>query len=163
MKKKIVSRIATKEDLPEIHQLFQATIQYCCNQDYDEAQIAVWISSVENKSRWIKAIESQFFIVAKEGHHIVGFASLADVNYIDFIYVHEDHQRKGIASFLFDILQEEAKKQGQTTLWSHVSKTARPFFERKGFEVLQENYKDMRGVIIMNYWMRKCETASIQK
>jgi len=142
-------------DLNIILKLFQDTIQSICIKDYTKAQIAVWISSVEDEERWREAIEEQFFIVAEQSDKIIGFASLKDDNYIDFLYVHKDYQRKGIASLLFKTLQEEAKRQKQNTLWSHVSKTARPFFEGKEFEVIQENNKEVKGVELMNYWMRK--------
>lgn len=155
MNKHFCIRKATLADLTAILTLFQDTIQHICRRDYTAVQIAVWKSSAKNQERWKKAIEEQFFIVAEEDKEIVGFASLEKSNYVDFLYVHKDHQRKGIASFLFDTLQEEAEQQKQTILWSHVSKTARPFFERKGFEIIRKNYKEVKGVEIMNYWMKK--------
>ncbi|MEM8525299.1 MAG: GNAT family N-acetyltransferase [Bacteroidota bacterium] len=148
-------RKATLEDLVAILDLFRNTIRHTCQNDYTEVQIAVWISGIENQARWKRAIEEQFFIVAEQKNEIVGFASLENGNYIDFLYVHYNHQRKGIASLLLDAIQAEAEWQGKTIFWSHVSKTARPFFERKGFEVIRENYKMVEGVEIMNYCMKK--------
>ncbi len=68
------------------------------------------------------------------------------------MYVHKDFQGKGIASVLLDHLITRA---GNTEVSSDVSKTARPFFERKGFEVVKENHLEIDGVPISNFKMRK--------
>ena len=56
--------------------------------------------------------------------------------YFDFLYVHKDYQRQGIADNLYTEIQAKAIKQGTTLLTADVSITARPFFEKKGFKII---------------------------
>ncbi|WP_353723251.1 GNAT family N-acetyltransferase [Dyadobacter sp. 676] len=86
---------------------------------------------------------------------MAGFASLKGTDYIDFMYTHKDHLRKGVAQLMMAQLQEKAIQMGARCLTADVSKTARPFFEKLGFVILHENHNLIRGVWITNYKMRK--------
>ncbi len=148
-------RRAQLSDLQEIHTLFVETIRAICSQDYSGEQINAWTSSVENQDRWKRLILNQFSIVAEHEGKIVGLAALDDPEYLDFLYVHKDYQSQGIATLLFDELKLESLHKGKYKLISDVSITARPFFEVKGFEVVKENRKEVRGVELMNYRMKE--------
>ena len=143
---------ANLKDLNEILELFKNTIQISCAKDYHETQISVWISSIENKKRWIEKIKQQYFIVIKKQHKIVGFGSL-EKDYIDFLYVHHNFLRQGIASLIYQSLKTESKRLGFTSLLTQASKTAVPFFESKGFKTLKENKIIRKGVEITNFEM----------
>ncbi|WP_274474240.1 GNAT family N-acetyltransferase [Mangrovimonas aestuarii] len=155
MTNKIILRRATLNDMNELHELFVDTIKQTCKSDYGSEQIRVWTASVKNTSRWTQAISEQYFIVAEINGVIAGFGSLKDGNYIDFMYVHKDYQGKGVANCIYSDLESESKRFKTKTLTSDVSKTAQPFFEKKGFEVVLENINIRDGVEINNYLMRK--------
>ncbi|MCB9230877.1 MAG: GNAT family N-acetyltransferase [Bacteroidia bacterium] len=146
-------RPANLSDLDEIQTLFVETIRFTCKADYSPRQIQVWTSSVENRERWIEKLNRQYFLVAEKDQRIVGFASLENGNYLDLLYVHKDFQRQGIANLLFQKIQSKARQPGFEKITSDVSKTARPFFEAKGFRVVQENKFSLKGVEITNYHM----------
>lgn len=146
-------RQANIDDLEELQQLFVDTINSTCKDDYSKEQIEVWTSSIENREKWKNKILTQYFIVSELDCEIVGFGSLENGNYIDLIYVHKGHLRKGIANQIFNSLKKEAHKSGNKILTSDVSKTARPFFERNGFTVVEENEFELKGVQISNYRM----------
>ena len=142
-------------DLPELQELFAGTIREVCKSHYSSEQIAVWISTIENSQRWIDMLSHQFVLVALDGDKITGFCTLKGSNYIDFLYVHKDYQRQGIAHRLFRDIEEEAKKGRQTQLTSDVSKTARPFFEKMGFSVMAEQTVERQGIKLINFKMIK--------
>lgn len=142
-------------DLTELQKLFVDTITTICTADYGTEQIKAWTSSVKNKQRWQEIMTKQFVMVAQEESKIVGFATLNNGNYLDFLYVHKDHQRQGIAQRLFDTIEAKARQLKQCSLDSDVSKTAKPFFERNGFKILQEQTNIRQGVEIINYKMTK--------
>lgn len=146
-------RIADQNDLEEIQTLFVETIKSTCRNDYNKEQIEAWTSSVENKERWKAILKNQYFLLAVIDNKIVGYGSLENGNYLDFMYVHKDYLRQGIANILFEKLKNESIKLGFDKLTSDVSKTARPFFETKGFSVLKENRNVIKGVEIINYHM----------
>ena len=128
-------RTATPSDLPELLRLFEDTVRTVAARDYQPEQIAKWASSAQNPERWAAKMTEQVFWVTEETGEITGFISLATDGYIDFLYVHKDHQGKGLASRLLETVEAYAKRKGISQLYSDVSLTARPFFLRKGFVI----------------------------
>ena len=141
--------------LPEIHRLFVEIIYSVCANDYSQEQLQVWASGIRNRERWLDRLKHQFFLVAQLGKRIVGFASLANGDYVDVMYVHKDYQRQGIAHRLLAELEKESQKKGVIILKSDVSRTARPFFEREGYRVIREQTKIIDSVEISNFSMEK--------
>jgi putative acetyltransferase len=152
---KISIRLARMSDLAEIQKMFVDTISAICKDDYSSKQIKVWTSSIENTPLWTDKLTSQYFLVAELDNKIVGYCSLSNNDYLDLLYVHKDYQRQGIADQLFSEIEKEAIKKNGTVLHSDVSKTARPFFEKKGFQILKEQTNVRQGVEIINYKMAK--------
>ncbi|MFH7012174.1 GNAT family N-acetyltransferase [Flavobacterium sp. FlaQc-52] len=148
-------RKATLPDLKEMQELFVATIKSVCQKEYNEQQIEVWASGVNNTERWIEVIEKQFVLLALIENKIVGYGTLKDSNYIDFFYIHKDFQRQGIANNLLTRLELEAKKRSSKTITSDISITAKPFFEKKGFMVKAKQKNIKSGVELINYKMEK--------
>ncbi len=148
-------RTALEEDLKELQALFVDTVHEIAKTDYSQEQLKVWASGIQDKKRWLDKITNQYFLVAVKSEKIIGFASLENKDYLDLLYVHKDFQRKGIAYALYTALEKEAKRQGATFLASEVSKTAKVFFEKKGFTVVTEQTKVMGSVEISNYRMIK--------
>lgn len=155
MRNHFIVRKGQINDLTDLQKLFVDTITIICTSDYDKQQIEAWTSSVENKQRWNEIITKQFILVAEDQDKIVGFATLDNGNYFDFLYVHKDHQRQGIAHRLLDDIEAEARRLKQSVLTSDVSKTAKPFFEKKGFKTLEEQTNIRQGIEIINYKMIK--------
>lgn len=145
-------------DLAELQKLFLETITEICKADYNEDQIDAWISDTknnENKQRWINILTKQFVLVAQIKNDIIGFITLENGNYIDLLYVHKNHQRKGIANSLYANIENEARQMNQLFLTSDVSKTARPLFEKVGFELIKEQIVVRKNVELTNYKMKK--------
>jgi len=153
--KRILIRRANLNDLPEIQELFVETIETVCRIDYSPEQIAVWISSIENTKRWTDKLMKQYFLIAETDNKIIGFASLENNEYVDFMYIHKDFQRQGIADKLYSKLEARAIKHGTALLTSDVSITAAPFFMKKGFKIKAEQKNDIKGVEVINYKMTK--------
>ena len=152
---KIKLRHATIADLFEMKELYKRTIMEVCAAEYDVEQRAVWASSSEKTERWNALINDQYVLLAVKDNVIVGFGSLLNGNYLDFMYVHKDYQRQGIADLLLNALQAEAIRQKTTVITSDISKTARPFFEKKGYVVLAEQQNQRGDLVLINYKMEK--------
>jgi putative acetyltransferase len=140
------------KDLDEILELFENTIKNSSAKDYNDAQISVWTSSIEDKEKWIHKIKNQYFIVVKTKNRIIGFGSL-DKGYIDLLYVSSHFLRMGIASLVYQKLKIISEELGSKKLLTDASKTAVPFFESKGFTVIKENKIIRKGVEIINFEM----------
>lgn len=142
---------ATIADFPIIKELFYETITTVCTDDYSPEQIQLWSSSIKDEERWKEKIRTQYFIKVLSNDVVVGMGSLENGNYIDVIYVHKDHQRKGIAQFLLNHLIQTAKENNYGSIHSDVSFTAWPFFEKNGFQKSKMNRIIKDGVEINNY------------
>jgi len=153
--KELAFRSGKESDLPLLKELFYETITSVCAKDYTAEQIKVWSSSIEKEERWLGIVRDQYMLLAEKDGEIVGFITLENSNYVDFIYVHKEYQGQKIAQQLYQKVEEEAKREGTTILSSDVSITARPFFERMGFEVLKEQRNERKGVALNNYKMSK--------
>lgn len=134
--------------------MFVDTIRNICKKDYNSEQIDVWTSGIENGQRWQDIMTKQFVLIAQDNVNITGFCTL-DNNCIDLLYVHKDYQRHGIAHRLYTDIEKEAKQQGYLELTADVCKTAKPFFEKAGFKVLNEQKVNVKGVELTNFKMTK--------
>ncbi|MCU0353036.1 MAG: GNAT family N-acetyltransferase [Cytophagales bacterium] len=146
---------AQPDELKELQDLFVNTVSTVCTKDYTPEQIQAWLSGVDNHSRWVSIVTEQYAVAIKEQSQIIGFASLTDDSELDMLYVHKDHQNRGIAWTLYTEIEQEARRRGQSVIFSNVSQTARPFFEKMGFHVLHEQTVEIQGVTLGNYRMRK--------
>lgn len=151
----MILRKAILTDLEEMQNLYVATIQSVCQNDYNPEQIEAWTYSVKNTDRWIDVIEKQFVLLAIIENQIVGFGTLKDGNYIDFFYIHKSFQRQGIADKILNELELEARKHNAKIITSDISITAKPYFEKKGFAVKTEQRNIRLNVELINYKMEK--------
>ena len=150
-------RTATSEDLQQIRKLYHDTVIAVNSKDYSEEQIKVWSDSglTESGNTFSKKITEQNFYVAENANTIVGFSSVTDDGYLDYMYVHKDHQRKGIAKALLEKIEMKADELKLNIVTSDVSITARPFFEKHGFVKTGEKKDLYRCVEFINNIMVK--------
>lgn len=148
-------RQAFSDDLPAILDLFERTVKNINIKHYTTAQVSVWVQATQNQAGWQKRIEEQYFLVAEKGLQLTGFASITVTGYVDVLYVHQDFQRQGIAQLLYQALENQARVKNIAILTSDVSITARPFFEKNGFQVLQKQENERQGEVLVNFKMQK--------
>lgn len=147
-------REAQWQDLPEMLVLFRETILQVNTAHYSPQQLQVWAAAADHGERWAKKMQEQFVLVALLDEQVVGFGSLRQ-DYIDLLYVHKDHQGKGIAGRIYEVLESRARYQGMQALATDASESARPFFASKGFVfVVTGNYL-LQDVTISNSRMIK--------
>ncbi|WET51671.1 GNAT family N-acetyltransferase [Chryseobacterium indologenes] len=151
----IIIRKANPKDLPAMLRLFKDTITSVCREDYNTDQLEAWKSGSENTERWLNVIKKQYILIAESENKMIGFCTLAQGNYIDLLFVHKDHQHQGIASRLYHLIEQRAIQQDQKLLTADVSKTAKPFFEKMDFRVIQEQIVNVKGINLINYKMEK--------
>ena len=153
--KQIFLRLAERGDISDITRLYGDTVRNVNSRDYSPEHIKVWAEGTENIERWEKAIAEQYFILAYIENSLAGFGSLAPDGYLDFLYVSKDHQRMGVAESLLRKIEQKAEEQKNTQIYSHVSKTARGFFEKYGYTCEKEIEDPYKGVVFINALMVK--------
>lgn len=155
MVKPVVLRLANTSDLPAMIALFVDTITQVNRKDYTDAEIQEWTKTSKNTERWEKLLEEQYVVVAELDQNLVGFASLKDTNYLDFMYVSSQHQREGIANLLYQHLEKRAIALGAAQITSDVSITAEPFFSKQGFRIKKKNHNVRGSEVLINFKMEK--------
>lgn len=138
-------------DCKEITELFYNTVHTVNARDYTKEQLDVWATGNEDLEKWNSSLKEHYSIVAVENDVIVGFGDIDKTGYLDRLYVHSDHQGKGIATAICDQLEQYAK--GDIT--THASITAKPFFEKRGYKVLKKQQVERQGVFLTNFRMKK--------
>ena len=148
-----VFREATKSDLEDLIRVFKSSIKTAAVKDYSQNEIKEWLKSATNSNRWEALLNEQYVLVVEQDQLIIGFVTLKAPDYLDFIYVHGDYLRQGIAQQLLNAVIDKVKVMKGASLISDVSITAKPFFEKNGFNVVYENQNQRGSEVLINYRM----------
>ena len=143
-------------DIPTIARLFTETVRSINAADYSPDQLAAWAPDPPDMKDWRRRLREHMVFVAELSSEIVGFATFEPDGHLDHLYVHRLFQRRGVASALFRRVEQEAISRGVTLIFTDVSITARPFFERAGFQMIASQRIERRGISFTNYRMGKC-------
>ncbi|MCI8422008.1 MAG: GNAT family N-acetyltransferase [Lawsonibacter sp.] len=138
-------------DCKELEALFYHTVHTINARDYSQEQLDVWATGHIDSETWNQSFQQHFSLVAIEDNMIVGFGDIDETGYLDRLFVHADYQRRGVAASLCNQLEQAV----QGTIVTHASITARPFFEKRGYQVIQEQQVERQGISLTNYVMRK--------
>jgi len=139
------------EDCAELAALFYDTVHSVNLRDYTQEQVDAWATGEIDLAAWNASLSAHHTLVAEENGHILGFADMDGTGYLDRLFVHKEAQGRGIATALCDALEQAAGG----TFRTHASITARPFFEKRGYRVVQEREAERRGVRLKNFVMEK--------
>lgn len=150
--REMIIRRYRSSDLRELADLFYETVHAVNGRDYTKEQLDAWATGQVDLERWERTLSAHDTAVAVEGGRIVGFGDMDRSGYLDRLFVHKDHQRRGIATALCDWLEGAVCADRYTV---HASITARPFFLSRGYRVVKEQQVIRRGVFLTNYVMEK--------
>ncbi|HEY2990049.1 MAG TPA: GNAT family N-acetyltransferase [Candidatus Binatia bacterium] len=140
-------------DLAAVVSVFQRSVREVASRDYSPEQVAAWTPEQTDLSVWSARLENGGVFVSEFQDEIVGFARVDDSGYFDLLYVHPGFQGRGIGRELFQQVVAWASSRGVRRLISDVSITARPFFARMGFRVVQPQVVERQGVRLQNFRM----------
>ena len=156
MKANFIVRAALQSDAVELKNLFQNTVLAINRRDYSQAEVEDWASCGDDLSNIEDMIKTHYFIVAiNQQLEIVGFSSISPQGYLHSMFVHKDFQGEGIATMLLNEIEQYAITNGIIRITSEVSLTARPFFEKKGYIVEEEQKRKANQLSLTNFWMAK--------
>lgn len=138
-------------DCKEITELFYKTVHVVNAKDYTQEQLNVWATGQVDVDDWDRSFREHYSVVAVEDGHIVGFGDIDRTGYLDRLYVHADYQGRGIATALCNRLEQAVSGP----IVTHASITARPFFEKRGYQVVKEQQVERKGILLKNFVMEK--------
>lgn len=151
----MIIRRYVSDDLDGLIALFHASVRRIAIKDYTEDQVKAWAPDEPDRERWALRRASRPTWVAEIDGALAGFSDLEPDGHVDMMFVHPDHQGRGVAGALLRQVEAEAARLGLDRLFTEASITARPFFERKGFRVIAAQTVSVRGQEMVNYRMEK--------
>ena len=148
---KMVIREYQSTDCKELAELFYQTVHIVNAKDYTKEQLDVWATGQVDLIKWNQLFQEHFSLVAVAAGIIVGFGDIDKTGCLDHLFVHSDYQGKGIATAICSQLESAV----QENIIAHVSITARPFFEKRGYRMVKEQQVERQGVFLTNFVMIK--------
>lgn len=148
-------RLFHEQDAEQIAQLFHQTVREVNSSDYSLAQVKAWAPDNIYWRNWTKICAERFTYVADDGGIIAGFGELELTGHIDCFYCHKSYQRLGVGSQIYRAIEAKAQELGINRLYTEASITAKPFFLRMGFSIIQKQQVQRREETFINYTMEK--------
>ena len=139
-------------DCDQLARLFFQTVHSVNTKDYTKEQLDVWATGNVDLNRWDMSFKEHYTIIATDNGEIVGFGDIDSSGSLDRLFVHKNHQHKGIATAICDEL--ESSVTGKKII-THSSITAKPFFEKQGYRVKKEQTVVRNGISLTNFIMEK--------
>jgi len=136
-------------DCKEVTELFYNTIHIVNAKDYTKEQLDAWATGQVDLEKWNQSLQEHYSIVAVDNEIIVGFGDIDKDGYLDRLFVHADYQEKGIATAICNQLEQVV--EGKIT--THASVTAKPFFEKRGYEVIKKQEVERQEIFLTNFVM----------
>ena len=126
---------ATAEDASDLSALIQAAVRISNSGDYDPATVEL-ICANFTRDKVIEKMALRDVFVAVCNRDIVGTVSLGNGK-LHSMFVEPNRQRKGIGRRLVDHLEKHAVNSGHAELKLSSSITAKPFYEKLGYELVK--------------------------
>jgi putative acetyltransferase len=142
-------------DEAALHQVFISAIHGVAINDYSLEQVEAWAPRNIDPVLWSDRMRGIAPFVAEVDGKLIAYADVQADGYIDHFFVSAPFARQRVGSKLMSRIHEEATIKGIRELNSDVSRTAQPFFKHWGFQVVEERWPVMRGVVIPNALMKK--------
>lgn len=147
----VLLRKFVPSDTEGILQVFRLSVTQLCKNDYSPSQIAAWVACADG-TRWQKEFSSRHTTVAVCDGKIAGFCDCEDNGHIDRLYVLAGYERRRIGSLL---LEDAENSHSKSISFVESSLTARPFFEKRGYKVSEEQKVFRNGEYLTNFRMYK--------
>ena len=154
----VIVRTYKPGEEPALWNIYYGAIRHVCSLDYSPDQLTAWAPDDFDPQVWATSVQRLNPFVAELDSQLVGYTDLQQDGLIDHFFVHHQFQRRGVAGALMARVLEKAAARNMERLYSHVSKTAQPFYKRFGFTVVKQNEPVIRGVSLSNATMEKVLT-----
>jgi putative acetyltransferase len=142
-------------DAGAVARLFTDTVRAVNSLDYSPEQIAAWAPEPPDLDHWRDRLGKRMVFVAEHDAEIVGFVTFEADHHLDHLYVHHRFQRQGVATSLCERIEREVRSAVTHRLFTEASITARPFFERIGYQMIARQTVEHGGMSFLNFRMEK--------
>jgi len=152
---KLALRPFLTADAPLLAEIFRASVSELTGDDYSETQREAWAAMADDEAAFAARLADALTLLGTIDGSPVGFASLAETERIDMLYVHPAAAGQGVGSMLIDALEKLAAARGAGRLTADVGDSAQDFFKHRGFVATQRNTLELGGEWLANTTMEK--------
>jgi putative acetyltransferase len=145
----------TAEDLAALVAVFTSSVHELAAPYYTPQQLETWAPRPPQLARWRQRLRSLETMVATDAAILTGFISYIPTGHIDLLYTSPSYARRGVASLLYSSVERIVISAGAREIFAEASLLSRPFFERFGLVVSQEQNVLLGGYSFRRYAMRK--------
>ena len=149
----------TPADAEALAEVYRNAARNLGRQGYTEEQTRVWAMHPKDIDEFRVTLSEGLTLCAVVDDTLVAFGQLNPTDHVAYLYCGSAHARRGYASAILGVLEEQARAEGVSTLRVDSSCVARPFFEHCGFHVIDEERPVRHGVEFLRFKMEK-ELAS---
>lgn len=143
-------------DAEPTRRIFYDAITVTASEDYTPEQIAAWARpGHRDLAEWNDLMCGRNSYVALVDDQVAGISDVTEQGYIEMLYVSPQFTGQGVAWQLLEFLEQQARDSAAQQLVADVSRTARPIFEARGFQVKAEQHPVIDGVAMVNFCMTK--------
>jgi putative acetyltransferase len=134
----------------EVH---ERSVRGLASEDYPEEVIEAW-GNREPEDSPLEEEKTRF--VAEEDGEIIGFGDYnSETNELSGLYVKPEHSGEGVGQKLLEKLEEDARENGLDRLWCKSTVTARGFYLKHGYELVEETTHEVDSVEMTAFKMEK--------
>ncbi|MCB9091396.1 MAG: GNAT family N-acetyltransferase [Halobacteriovoraceae bacterium] len=154
---KVIIRKSKLEDLNEVMDAHRRSILELCSKDYDENQIKCWSSINYSSDIWECSVNKEFHLVLEKNNKIEGFCHACvhgnSVGEIKGLYFTKEIAGQGYGRKVIEKSLDYLKKYNCNKCIISGTKTAKPFYEKMGFNCIEDQTLNIRGADLTCYKM----------
>ncbi|WP_267642025.1 GNAT family N-acetyltransferase [Haloarchaeobius amylolyticus] len=141
----VTLRPASREDMPAVASLHEASARELGRTHYDEQQVLAW-SGRKDPEKYPYDEPGEHFVVAELDGEVVGFGHLAvEDGEVRAVYVSPDAARCGVGSALLAHLEATARDAGHDDCYLWASLNAVAFYRQAGWTVVESDVVETSG------------------
>jgi GNAT superfamily N-acetyltransferase len=143
-------RVCDKADGPAVHDVIHRTIDECYPPVYPPRAIA-FFKRFHSPQAIAQRLELGHVLVVEDEGQVVATGSLVG-DEITAVFVTPRAQRTGLGGLVMDRLEALAASVGSRSVRLSVSLPSRAFYERRGYQVVEERSLDVGEGEYLDYW-----------
>ncbi|MEO0649306.1 MAG: GNAT family N-acetyltransferase [Planctomycetota bacterium] len=150
-------RDATPADLPALMRIYFDAVHGLTDAHYDAAQQQAWApeSLRHDEAHWRQRLGGREVVIGVCADEPAGFCAFEVSGYVDLLFTHPDHARRGVARRLLEEAEARMRRAGTLQARAGASRISRPLFERLGYLAYGEETTEVRGIRLPHTNMRK--------
>jgi GNAT superfamily N-acetyltransferase len=147
----IVLRLFQEKDLERLLHLVQNTIEVSLPESYPPG-IVEHFKLIHSREHILNDAVDGHIVLAEQNGELLGTGTLTR-NSLHRVYIHPQHQHRGIGSLIVQALEEEAINREVPFLALGANPLSRRFWESQGFIMQQETYVTMEDGQNLYYFL----------